>query len=183
MTDYQHIIDKYYPVGHPAREILLRHSRQVADMALDIARECRLPLDEGDVEAAAMLHDIGIFMTHAPSIGCHGDAPYIAHGTLGADLLRREGVDELFARVAERHTGTGLTAQEIVEQQLPLQPRDLLPETLLEKLICYADKFFSKGGDMNQKPFGAVRSSLGRHGAATLARFDALAALFHQPKN
>lgn len=180
MTDYHHIIDKYYPVGNPAREILLRHSRQVADMALGIARECRLPLDGADIEAAAMLHDIGIFMTHAPSIGCHGDAPYIAHGTLGAALLRREGVDERMARVAERHTGSGLTAQEIEEQHLPLPPHDLLPETLLEKLICYADKFFSKGGDMTQKPFDAVRSSLARHGADTLARFDALATLFRQ---
>lgn len=178
MTDYQHIIDKYYPAGNPAREILLRHSRQVAEMALGIARDCRLPIDETDIEAAAMLHDIGIFMTNAPSIGCHGDAPYIAHGTLGAGLLRREGVDERLARVAERHTGSGLTAQEIAVQHLPLPPHDLLPETLLEKLICYADKFFSKGGDMTQKSFDTVRSSLARHGAATLARFDALAALF-----
>ncbi len=50
-----------------------------------------------------MLHDIGIFLTDAPGIHCHGTAPYIAHGYLGADLLRRERYSEDVARVAERH--------------------------------------------------------------------------------
>ena len=48
------------------------------------------------------------------------------------------------ARVCERHTGAGLTKREIIEQELPLPQQDFLPETTEEKLICYADKFFSK---------------------------------------
>ena len=37
------------------------------------------------------------------------------------------------------------TAEEIISQHLPISPpRDLLPESVEEKLVCYADKFFSK---------------------------------------
>ena len=56
---YQQIIDKYYPQGSRLREVLVSHSRQVADLALDIVRRRQLPLDPAMVEDAAMLHDIG----------------------------------------------------------------------------------------------------------------------------
>ena len=36
-----------------------------------------------------MLHDIGIFQTDAPGIHCFGSQPYICHGRLGAELLRK----------------------------------------------------------------------------------------------
>lgn len=176
--DYQYIIDKYYPKSTPLREIFLRHSRSVADLALEIASDCALPLSPVDIEAAAMLHDIGIFLTDAPDIHCHGTEHYLRHGVLGAELLRREGVAEDIARVAERHTGAGITAVDIVDQHLPLPVGDYLPKTLLERLICYADKFYSKNGDMQRKPLDRVRKSLQRFGDASLARFDSLHAQF-----
>lgn len=182
MFDYQSIIDKYYPTENPlAREILIKHSRQVSNLALEIAREKNLDLDSCQIETAAMLHDIGIFLTDAPGIHCNGKEPYIRHGILGAELLRKEGAPEWAARVAERHTGAGLDAQEISEQNLPLPHTDLLPETLLERLICYADKFYSKSGRMERKPFEKVRASMARFGSRSLARFDALAAEFTSP--
>ena len=141
---YQEIIDKYYPVGTQCRGIFIQHSRQVADKALEIARRCNLNIPLETVETAAMLHDIGIFLTNATDIDCRGTEHYICHGILGAELLRKEGFDEAIARVAERHTGAGLTIDDIDRQQLPLPRKDYLPETMLEKLICYADKFFSK---------------------------------------
>ncbi len=177
-TDYRSIIDRYYPEGTPLRDTLIRHSRSVADKALEINKQHSLGLDPAMVEAGAMLHDIGIFLTDAPSIHCHGTEHYIRHGVLGAALLRENGYPEWAARIAERHTGAGLTAQEIEEQHLPLEPHDLLPETTLEKLICYADKFYSKSGAMTEKPLDRVIASLARHGAPTLARFTALHRLF-----
>ena len=171
---YQDIIDKYYPAASPLRDIYMRHCRQVADEALDIARRHALPLHDADIEAAAMLHDIGIFMTDAPGIHCHGDSPYIMHGILGASLLRREGVDEPIAAVAERHTGAGITAADITALNLPMPPGDYMPRTLLERLVCYADKFYSKSGDMQRKCLERVRASMARHSADTLTRFEAL---------
>ena len=142
--DYTAILDKYYPEDNDCKQILLKHSRMVADFALVMAgRHPELGLDLRFIEEAAMLHDIGIFMTSAPDIGCVGDAPYICHGYLGAELLRKEGLPR-HARVCERHTGTGLTKERIIASGWPLPAQDMLPETLEEQIVCFADKFFSK---------------------------------------
>lgn len=177
-ADAYRIIDKYYPAGSSLRDIYLHHCRSVAALALEILDRKKLPLDRETVEAAALLHDIGICATDAPSIECHGTEPYLRHGVIGADMLRREGAPEEIAAVAERHTGAGLTAREIRDGHLPLPERDLLPRTLLEKLICYADKFYSKSGSMQRKSFEKVRASMARFSPDTLARFDALHNLF-----
>ena len=180
------IIRHFYPEDTLLRRLLLRHSTQVRDKALAIlANPSRPPLmlDAELVSAGAMLHDVGVLQCHAPSILCVGSRPYIAHGIIGAEMLREYGktheIDlEPFARICERHTGTGLTAQEIREQRLPLPEQDFLPETPEEKLICLADKFFSKSGDMQEKPLAAVRRSLEKFGPDTLERLDAFCRLF-----
>lgn len=179
MFDYQTIIDTKYPAGTPLRDIYMRHCRSVADKALSIADARSLPLDRDEIEAAAMLHDIGICLTDAPGIHCHGTEPYLAHGVLGAKMLREAGAPEIFARVAERHTGAGITADDIERNNLPMPAgRDLLPETLLEKLICYADKFYSKSGDMKEKPLERVRASIAKFGTPSAERFEQLHKLF-----
>ena len=171
----EQIIDRYYPAGTPLRDIFLNHSQSVARLALELNGHLRRPLPEADVESAALLHDVGIFLTHAPSIECRGSEPYIRHGMLGADLLRSAGLPELWARVCERHTGSGLTAGEIAERRLPLDPeRDYMPRTMLEKLVCYADKFFSKSGSRRCKNVREVEDSMLRHGAESLERFKEL---------
>ena len=92
--DYQKIIDKYYPEADRLRDILILHSRQVADRALRICdAHPEMGLDRQFVEEAAMLHDIGIFRCDAPGIACHGTEPYICHGRIGAELLRSEGYE------------------------------------------------------------------------------------------
>ncbi|MDE7125517.1 MAG: HDIG domain-containing protein [Muribaculaceae bacterium] len=177
--DYQKILDAYYLPGTRVREILLCHSRSVADLAIEIAAGKRLPLDCDIIEEAAMLHDIGIFLTDAHGIDCHGTEPYIRHGILGADLLRKEGAPEYVARVAERHTGAGIEISDILSMNLPLPAdRILKPVTLLERLVCYADKFYSKSGDMQRKSLDRVRNSMLRHSMETLERFERLHAEF-----
>lgn len=172
---YQEIIDKYYPAGSPLRDIYMRHCRSVADLALEIAARRRLPLDPAEIEEAAMLHDIGIFLTDAPGIECRGTEPYILHGLLGGELLRREGMPERDARVAERHTGAGITADDIIAQGLPLPvDGDYMPVTLLERLVCYADKFYSKSGSMERKSMEKVERSMARISPSTLERFNRL---------
>jgi len=172
--DYNQLIDLYYPAGTLRRDIFLKHARSVAQKALEIARRKHLPLSEDEITEAAMLHDIGIFLADAPGIDCHGNEPYIAHGTLGAKLLRDNGFDEKYARVAERHTGAGISIIDIDEMSLPLPRRDLMPESLLERLICYADKFYSKSGDMKEKSLDRVRSSMSKHSESTAQRFERL---------
>ena len=178
MSAYE-IIDRHYPAGSPLRDIYLRHCGSVARLALDINVRCDLRLEPQLVEDAAMLHDIGIFLTHAPAIHCHGDMPYILHGVAGADLLRVEGADERLARVAESHTGSGLAPDEIAAAHLPIpSDRDTMPRTMLEKLICYADKFYSKSGDMQCKSIEQVEKEMRRFGQAPLERFLEMKKLF-----
>ena len=113
-------------------------------MALDMAaRHPELNIDTGFVEEAAMLHDLGIFLTDAPRIYCFGNEPYLCHGYLGAELLRELGY-ERHARVCERHTGTGISKEQIVANGWNLPVKDFYPETMEEQLVCFADKFFSK---------------------------------------
>lgn len=179
--DPRRLIDVIYADAPEARRILLAHSEAVARLAVEIAGRCGFEGDLDEVRYAAMLHDVGIIATDAPGIGCHGSAPYIAHGVIGADMLRAVGAPEYAARVAERHTGVGLTIDDIRLQHLSLPTdRVLVPQTRLERLVCYADKFFSKNPDSLDvmKGFDRVRAGVARHGDDNLARFDALAAEF-----
>lgn len=172
------IISKYYPQDTEAWHILVTHSRSVADKALAIAKlHPEMNLDHAFIEEAAMLHDIGIFLCQAPDIDCHGDAPYICHGYLGAELMRNEGFPK-HARVCERHTGTGISLEMIEEYHLPLPHRDYMPETLEEQLICFADKFYSKTKLDREKNIDKVRASLAKHGLESVIRFDNWCKLF-----
>lgn len=172
------IIAKYYPADSEAYRILVVHSRSVADKALAIAgMHPEMHLDLSFIEEAAMLHDIGIFRCNAPDIDCHGEAEYICHGYLGAELMRAEGYMR-HARVCERHTGTGITLAMIEERELPLPHRDFMPETLEEQLICFADKFYSKTKLDKEKSVDKVKQSLSKYGNETVERFDNWCKLF-----
>ena len=169
--DYLSIINKYYPEDDALRQLLIRHSRQVADRCLLIARKHQeLPVDVQFLEEAAMLHDIGIVRCNAPSILCQGTEPYIRHGVLGAEMLRSEGY-ERHARVCERHTGTGLTREQIERQQLPLPVQDFVPETLEEQMVCYADKFYSKSNPDRVRTVAEAAQSLEKFGEAGVRKF------------
>lgn len=166
------LLKKYTAGDKELYHVLLVHSQMVANMALRLLdKHPELSLDREFVYEAAMLHDIGIVRTDAPGIHCHGMEHYLRHGVLGAEILREEGLPR-HARVAERHTGTGLTAKSIIEQGLPLDPIDLCPETLEEQLICYADKFYSKTHLEREKSPEKVRASLSRFGVESVAVFD-----------
>lgn len=176
---WRQIIDIYYPVDRKVRGILLAHSAAVARRALQAAQAHSLPLTPEEITTAAMLHDIGIIRTDAPGIDCHGTEPYMRHGILGAEMLRSQGVEEKYALVAERHTGSGLTREEIISEGLPLPlDRSYMPQSLLEQLICWADCFYSKTRPEEEKPLERVRASLLHHGPASLARFEALEGRF-----
>ena len=138
------IIDFYYPNDDELKNIYNIHAEKVTSLALEMARRHpELNIDMQFVEEAAMLHDLGIFLTDAPRIYCFGTEAYLCHGYLGGKLLRELG-HERHARVCERHTGTGLTKEAIIANGWNLPVKDFVPETIEEQLICFADKFYSK---------------------------------------
>ena len=165
------IINKYYSEENELKHILLTHSRSVADKALQIAvKHPELHLDTGFLEEAALLHDIGIFMTDASGIQCFGTHPYICHGYLGSELLMKEGYPR-HALVCERHTGAGMSLQSIIEQDLPIPHRDMVPVSMEEQVICFADKFFSKTHLDREKSVEKALKSISRYGEDGVIRF------------
>lgn len=166
------ILRKYYPVDNDLWHIFYTHSRLVTEKAIAVCdRHPELGLDRDFVVEAAMMHDIGIFATHAPGIQCFGEEPYLKHGRIGAELLRAEGYPR-HARVCERHTGAGLTREDIVANDLPLPHENFLPESLEEKVVCYADKFYSKTHLERERSVEKVKKSLERFGHDGVRRFE-----------
>lgn len=165
------IIFEHYKKGSQPAEILIRHSELVRDKALDIAENVpHLKPDTEFIAEAAMFHDIGILQTATPVIACHGHQPYIRHGVIGRQMLEQYGL-HAHALVCERHVGVGLCASEIESQQLPLPKRDMLPISIEEIIICYADKFFSKTNGEKPHPLKKVLAGLERFGPHNADRF------------
>lgn len=103
---------------------VMEHLFAVHDYAMEIA--AKADCDRDLVEAGSLLHDIGRTKSHS-----------LDHALIGAEILRKEGVDERIVRIVERHLGAGLTPEEA--QKLGLPPGNYVPETLEEKIVCHAD--------------------------------------------
>ncbi|MBO4723057.1 MAG: HD domain-containing protein [Muribaculaceae bacterium] len=183
MIDTHSIIYRFYEPGSDLCDLLIKHSTQVAELSKQFSQRLidnHVPVDIDFVEEAAMLHDIGIIHTDAPGIYCHGNEPYIRHGVLGRAMLDEIGLFR-HAMVCERHTGTGLSLRDIEARDLPLPHRDLLPLSIEEKIVCYADKFFSKSHPDAPRSVEVARGKLLKFGEETIARFDEMRALFGEP--
>ena len=167
------ILQRYYHKNSLTYRILLEHGHRVAAKALAAAEAVphRQP-DRFFINEACLLHDIGIFLTRSPSLGCHGVHPYVRHGLLGRQLLEAEGLDR-HALVCERHVGVGISKADIRIQGLELPERDMLPVTLEEEIICYADKFFSKSrqGNGREKPLPEILNTLSKYGTGKVECF------------
>ena len=172
------IISKYYKKDSELYNILIKHSTDVTNKALAIAeKHPELKIDKEFVREAGMLHDIGIFLTNAPAIKCYGIAPYICHGYLGREILDILGLHR-HALVCERHTGTGLSIEDIEAQKLPLPRRDMRPQSIEEKVICFADCFFSKTKLNKEKTVEEVRKGLSKFGESSVKQFNEWCELF-----
>lgn len=175
------IIADFYDRGSMTYELLLNHGRQVAEKALQAAtRVPQLIPDTALINEAAMLHDIGIFLTNTPELGCTGEHPYICHGYLGRTLLEKKGLYR-HALVCERHIGTGVSLADIERHELPLPRRDMLPVSIEEQIICYADKFFTKTPQRAAREYSVdeILGALTRFGPDKADRFKQWMDLFN----
>jgi uncharacterized protein len=166
MINYFKIINKYYDFNSPVYREYVVHTTLVANKALQIGK--KLGLDKKSlefIEEASMLHDIGICKTDYLEINCDGSLPYIQHGIAGSKILITEGLPK-HANVAMTHTGVGIFKSEIEENNLPLPARDYVPESLEEKIISYADLFYSKFEETlwQEKSLDEVRKAVSKYG-------------------
>jgi uncharacterized protein len=171
-----------------AFNVVYTHSRIVADIADQIIVSRQLSLNSELVHAAALLHDVGYYSLFN-EVGYVPHEVIITHGVVGAALLRETGMPEAIARIAERHTGIGLTREHILKTNLPLPAQDFVPETPEELLVMYADKLHTKyitssdptdtTGRFNTPDMYLVHA---RHfGEANAARFAALVEQYGVP--
>ena len=174
------ILSRFYDPASRAYAMLKAHGELVAGKALTAAAVVgNLNPDLDFIRSAALLHDVGIFLTRSPGLDCHGTEPYVRHGVLGRELLDRLGLPR-HALVCERHVGAGISSAEVRRFGLPLPARDMLPVTVEEQLVCYADKFFSKNGEgaAREKSVDEVVAGLRAHGEEQVARFLGWARVF-----
>ncbi len=178
--DPRALLEKYFENNEAGLDIVYRHSRNVADKALNIAYKAGVPQEElSFIEEAALLHDIGVCRIYAPKLNCFGKAPYVWHGVIGREILDAEGLPR-HAMVCERHIGVGLTAADIVAQRLRLPVREMSPVTTSERIVAMADLFFSKkGGELDlEKSTQQVRCDLLRFGEEKVHIFESWLSTF-----
>ena len=167
------LLEKYFP-GKDAFLIIMVHSRLVATKALQTARNLyHQEIDLRFLEEAALLHDIGVCRTAAPKFHCHGNEPYIRHGIIGKEILEAEGFPR-HALVCERHIGVGLSVDDIRSQKLPLPEEEMMPLSLEEKIVCFADLFYSKNPQKygKEKTFDEIKAGLEKYGKHKVMIFE-----------
>ncbi len=176
------ILKKFCEEGTKASNIIKAHSSAVAEKAAKAAEKVKhMPVDLDFIYESSILHDIGIIKTNVPSLGCHGTHPYICHGFLGREILDTMGLFR-HGLVCERHVGVGLTQKQISDQNLPLPKREMVPVSMEEIIVCYADKFFSKGRGqlLLEKSLEEITEELSRHGKENAEIFTQWVKMFEK---
>ncbi len=172
--DYLKLIRKYIHIDSPLYKLYMVHVTLVTQKALEIADKLNLsPEKKKFIEEASMLHDIGIFKTNTPQIYCFGDDAYERHILIGHSLLKEEGLKQ-HAEVALLHTGVGIFISDIEKLKLDLPKRDFIAKTLEQKIISYADIFFSKNPKQlfKQRTVSQARQDLSKFSQKHVDIFD-----------
>ena len=109
---------------------VIRHVEAVSELACEIAEACNrrgYPVNVHLVEIGALLHDIGRSKTHT-----------VHHAVVGAEIARSLGLPESVVSIIKKHVGGGIAARDARKLGWP---KDVyVPQTLEEKIVCYADK-------------------------------------------
>jgi uncharacterized protein len=163
-----------------ALDAVYTHCRIVCEIAEQLHARPGTDADISLVRAGALLHDVGVYRLY-DAAGRLDQAGYIRHGLLGYELLRAEGLPEEVCRFAARHTGVGLTREDVLRQRLPLPPADYVAETPEEALVMYADKFHTKTAPPAFLTPAAYAAYVRRFGADKVAAFAAMRAAFGDP--
>ncbi|MEM3437937.1 MAG: HDIG domain-containing protein [Nitrososphaerales archaeon] len=133
-------------------EVLIKHSMTVSEVSTILVlalKEKGYYVDLDLVKIGGLLHDIGRVKTHS-----------VLHGYLGGKILRERGVDERIARIAERHVGGGISSEEA--KKLGLPDGIYMPESLEEKIVCFADKIVEINNVIPlEKTLDTLRKELG----------------------
>ena len=114
---------------------VIRHCVAVADLAVETGKQLEekgLAIDIDLIEAGALLHDLGRSKNHT-----------VDHAIIGAQMAQTLGLPQSIIRIIKRHVGAGISANEAAKLSWP---KDIyMPQTIEEKVVCYADKLIDHG--------------------------------------
>jgi uncharacterized protein len=112
---------------------VVAHCQAVASLALELAEEFKAKnyfVDLALIEVGALLHDLGRSKNHS-----------VHHAIEGVKIAQVEGLPDSIVCIIKRHVGAGITVEEAAQLNWP---KDVyIPQTLEEKIVCYADKCIS----------------------------------------
>lgn len=177
--------------------LIATHCEIVARLAVVLAEQSGQIVTNTLIEGA-LAHDIGTYSVletehvntdaeiHAAPVNVSREPIfqrniYIEHGTRGYELLLSEGFDESLAQFARNHTGVGITKAECIQQNLPLEPQDYLPETVEQEIVLLADKFHTKSVPPRFVSVHTARARVEKFGSENIARWDKLVACYGVP--
>jgi uncharacterized protein (TIGR00295 family) len=103
---------------------VINHCKCVRDLAVIIAKKANA--DVKIVELGALLHDIGRSKTND-----------IKHAIEGVKIARKYDLPLKIIKIIERHIGAGISLEN--SKKLGLPPKDYIPVSLEEKIVCHAD--------------------------------------------
>ncbi|TFF88585.1 MAG: HDIG domain-containing protein, partial [Promethearchaeota archaeon] len=121
------------------RRNIIRHVKAVSKKALEIAKRIKRNGHQVNlqlVEIGALLHDIGRAKTNK-----------IEHGIEGGKIIDELGFSRKLGRIAETHLLGGIDIK--YAEILGLPVKSYLPETIEEKIVCYADKLLKGQRDVS----------------------------------
>lgn len=109
---------------------VIAHCKTVSKFAVRIAKASAkhgYKVNVQLVEVSGLLHDVGRSKTHC-----------VDHALIGGEIAQSFGLPSSIVKIIERHAGGGIPKDEAQKLGWPI--RDYLPQTLEEKIVCYADK-------------------------------------------
>ncbi|MCO6007347.1 HDIG domain-containing protein [Actinoallomurus purpureus] len=171
--------EKHAPT-RAAFDLVHTHCEIVCGIAEQLLADGDPSLDADLVRAGSLLHDIGVYRLYDTD-GRIDESGYIRHGILGDELLRDEGIPDVLRRFCSRHTGVGITRDDVRRQELPLPVADYVAESREEELVMYADKFHSKTDPPTFVSATSYADRIRRFGADKVAKFTAMCETFGVP--
>lgn len=143
MVNIQRLYNKY-----GLSERVIEHCKRVRDYSLLINEMVDLRVDEGLLDDAALLHDLGAVVYPHGRSGLSDFELVWGHQVVTRKLLEQEGFEKL-AVIASNHNIHGLTKEE--SKQWGYEPGiNLLPESNESKILAFSDSMrerFVKDGD------------------------------------
>lgn len=167
-------LHKKYAPSDLVFNVVFTHCQIVRDIAEQLVDRNSLNVDIDLVRTASLLHDIGVYPLFNAQNRKIAGRSYLTHGIEGEAILKAEGLPRELWHVASHHTGVGLTAEDIITDNLPLPVKDYFAETPEEELIMYADKFHSKTTPPYFNSFEWYKQDLAQFGEAKVRKFEAL---------